>query len=261
MERSLILKIKNLPGNEKCVDCPNVNPMWASLSHGTLLCMECSGRHRGMGVHLSFVRSLDLDSWTENQINMMLNGGNETFATFWRDQYKSKQEGDEKYMYKYDSDVAEWYRQRLKAGVEGRPLPDLKDVIDTRKQKAKEREESKKNAYTGISSHGAHGKSSEKVTSGLTRPIPNGRKGDSPSWTSLFFASLQYWVYRRIRVPVRNHRLVAVSCLTLYVGTLSQKKITKSWQQNQVPTIRIIYLHIGKRRYSSYPLGTCIIVS
>lgn len=224
MESSLLHKIKNLPGNDKCVDCPNVNPMWASLSHGTLICMECSGRHRGMGVHLSFVRSLDLDSWTEKQTTMMLNGGNGNFATFWRDHSNAKHDSDDKYVYKYDSNVAEWYRQRLKAGVEGRPLPNLQDVIDDLEQKAKERVERKKNTYTSISSQGSHGKSNGKVTS-----MSNRKREDTPSWTSSFLASLQYWVYRRIRVPTRNHRLVAVSCLTFYIGTLSQGRNTQSF--------------------------------
>ncbi len=43
----------NIPGNTKCVDCGASNPQWATLSYGSLLCIECSGRHRQMGVHVS----------------------------------------------------------------------------------------------------------------------------------------------------------------------------------------------------------------
>ena len=48
-------EVRNMPGNKVCVDCKTKQPQWASVTYGTLMCLECSGRHRSVGVHIRSV--------------------------------------------------------------------------------------------------------------------------------------------------------------------------------------------------------------
>lgn len=51
------------PFNKTCADCSIKQPGWASTNIGVIVCIHCSGIHRKLGVHISFVKSLTLDSW------------------------------------------------------------------------------------------------------------------------------------------------------------------------------------------------------
>lgn len=53
-----------------------LDPVWASLNLGCLICIECSGIHRNLGTHLSRVRSLELDDWSNELIQVMTSIGN-----------------------------------------------------------------------------------------------------------------------------------------------------------------------------------------
>ncbi|XP_061543708.1 arf-GAP with coiled-coil, ANK repeat and PH domain-containing protein 3-like isoform X1 [Phycodurus eques] len=72
----LLQRVQNLPGNELCCDCGQSAPCWASINLGVLLCIECSGIHRSLGVHCSKVRSLTLDSWEPELLKLMCELGN-----------------------------------------------------------------------------------------------------------------------------------------------------------------------------------------
>ncbi|XP_045929137.1 BAR_ACAPs and ArfGap_ACAP domain-containing protein [Micropterus dolomieu] len=64
------------PGNHQCCDCGEEEPRWASINLGVTMCIECSGIHRSLGVHLSKVRSLTLDSWDAEQLKLLCVLGN-----------------------------------------------------------------------------------------------------------------------------------------------------------------------------------------
>ena len=51
-----------LAASPQCAECRKANPDWIRLNLGILLCIDCGGVHRGLGVHVSKVRSLTLDA-------------------------------------------------------------------------------------------------------------------------------------------------------------------------------------------------------
>uniref|UniRef100_A0A914Z7Q7 Uncharacterized protein n=1 Tax=Panagrolaimus superbus TaxID=310955 RepID=A0A914Z7Q7_9BILA len=69
--------VLSIPGNNKCADCGNPETGWASINLGILICIECSGAHRSLGVHNSKIRSLKMDDIEETQWQILLKLGND----------------------------------------------------------------------------------------------------------------------------------------------------------------------------------------
>ncbi|KHN86164.1 Stromal membrane-associated protein 2 [Toxocara canis] len=74
--QALVVDLLREDENKYCADCEAKQPRWASWNLGVFLCIRCAGIHRNLGVHLTKVKSVNLDSWTAEQVQSMRVMGN-----------------------------------------------------------------------------------------------------------------------------------------------------------------------------------------
>ena len=166
-----------------------------------------------MGVHISFARSLDLDSWSETQLKFMYDGGgNEKFRSFMNADGGG---GGENVIFTrdgiravYDSEAARWYRTLLKARVEGKPEPTMADLKST----------TNKNNYS----------TTDTATTTTTNQSNNNKSGNKPTLSShllksklpspkqRFIAGMKYYTYKYLTIPTKTNYKTSLSLCALY---------------------------------------------
>ena len=122
-----VLAALEIEGNDVCFDCDRsvIGDEWLSAQHGTVHCIQCAGVHRSLGVHVSFVRSLRLDTLKQAELVSLQLGGNAKFS-----KWLEAEHGVKRHVWlalplelRYTTPAAELWRQRMRAEAAGEALP------------------------------------------------------------------------------------------------------------------------------------------
>ena len=115
-------QLSNEEENKKCFDCGGQPARWISLNNGIYLCNSCSEDHKKFEHGLSVIKSITLDQWNKNQLNIMKKGGNKNLKIF-LEENNIDINIDKNIL--YNSKLMVYYRNKLKAEAEDKLLLDM----------------------------------------------------------------------------------------------------------------------------------------
>ena len=69
--------------NRECADCHSKTPRWASITFGAFVCLRCSGQHRQLQVHIAKIKSVNLDKWQVEWVELYKHLNNTIVNAYW----------------------------------------------------------------------------------------------------------------------------------------------------------------------------------
>ena len=112
-------QLSNEEENKKCFDCGAQPARMVSLNNGIYLCHSCSEEHKKIEAETNIIKSITLEQWNKNQLNIMKKGGNMKLRTF-LEQNNINTNIDKNIL--YNSKIMLYYRNKLKAEAEEKLL-------------------------------------------------------------------------------------------------------------------------------------------
>ncbi|KAJ6130648.1 hypothetical protein N7512_003428 [Penicillium capsulatum] len=149
----------------------------ASPKFGTFICLNCAGTHRGLGVHISFVRSITMDAFKHAEIQRMELGGNEPWKSFYDAHPVTVSEGrtfeDSTIKERYEGDAGEEWKERLACKVEGR------EYVQGQEKKNNNANASRSSTPMSLGGGGAAARTGSPAASSIRSH--DGQRGGAPS--------------------------------------------------------------------------------
>ena len=109
--KNQLQRLNDIESNSKCFDCESYPAHWVSLKDGIFLCFNCAEEHKKFDIGVTSIKSITLDNWTKEQLNLMKKGGNKKLLEFLNN-YEIPSDIEKSKL--YNSKLINYYRQKLK---------------------------------------------------------------------------------------------------------------------------------------------------
>ena len=124
-ENAALIKIKkqkikiilNVPKNNECFECANLNPEFISLNNGIFICKKCIKNHINLPKSISNILKNDLNNLTLKNIQYLCFGGNEKLKQFVQNEFPKLKKFEFHNVYK--TYAMDYYRKYLEYLIEG----------------------------------------------------------------------------------------------------------------------------------------------